>query len=63
MREDHRQLALSVEGAHPRDALEENAAERIDIGTIVDRAALDLLGRNVVDRSDEPTLARQAADG
>jgi hypothetical protein len=61
VREHDRQLALAVEGALPRETLEENAAERVDVGAPVDRAALDLLGRHVVDRADETALAGQAA--
>ena len=44
-------------------ALEEDAAERVDVGPTVDRAALDLLRWDVVDRADEATLGGQAADG
>ena len=51
-----------VERTHAGEALEEHAAERIDVGARVDRPALDLLGRDVVDRADEAAVARQAAD-
>ena len=63
VREDHRQLALAVERRGAGEALEEQAAERVDVGPAVDLAALDLLGRDVVDRADEAAIARQAADG
>ena len=59
--EDHRELALAVERPTPCEALEEDAAERVDVGAAVDVAALDLLGRDVVDRADEAAIRRQAA--
>jgi DNA-binding SARP family transcriptional activator len=46
----------------PRQALVEDAAKRVDVGAAVDRAALDLLGRDIVDRPDEAAVAREAAD-
>ena len=61
VREDDRELALAVERPLPGKALVEDAAERVDVGAAVDRAALDLLGRHVVDRADEAALAGQAA--
>ena len=39
------------------EALEEDAAERVDVGAASTGIALDLLGRDVVDRPDE--LARR----
>ena len=62
MREDDRQLAVAFERPLAGQELEEDAAERVDIGAAVDLAALDLLRRDVVDRPDEAALARQAAD-
>ena len=56
-----RELALAVERAPPREALEEDAAERVDVGSAVDVAALDLLRRDVVDRADEAAVRREAA--
>src|SRR5205823_6913252 len=47
----------------PGEALVENACERVEIRAAVDRAALDLLGRDVVDRADETAFAGEAADG
>src|SRR5205814_2805563 len=63
MREDDRELAVAVERALAREELEQHATERVDVGAAVDRPALDLLRGDVVDRSDEASLARQAADG
>src|SRR5262249_57822249 len=40
-----------------------DAAERVAVRGAVDRAALDLLGRHIVDRADEATLAGKAAHG
>ena len=48
-------------GRAPAEALEEDAAERVDVGAAVDVAALDLLGRDVVDGADEASVGRQAA--
>ena len=58
-----REVGLPLERTRPGEALIEHAAERIDIGAAVERATRDLLGRNVVDRSDEAALTRQAAHG
>ena len=63
MREHDRQFALAVERPLACEALKEDAAERVDIGAAVDRSALDLLRRDVIDRPDEAALAGQAADG
>src|SRR5262249_27994275 len=63
VREDDRQLTLAIERPLARKALVEHTAERVDICSPVDRAALDLLRRNVVDRPDEAALAGQAAHG
>ena len=60
--EDDRELALAVERPRSRQTLVEDAAERVDVGSAVDRSALDLLGRDVVDRADEASLPGQAAD-
>ena len=38
----------------------ENAAERVDVGAALDRLALDLLGRHVVDAAEELSRRRQA---
>ncbi len=61
MREDDRQLTLALEGPRAGDTLEEHAAEGIDIRTPVDPTTRDLLGRDVVDRSDEAPVAGEAA--
>ena len=61
MRENDRELALAVERAGTRQALEEDTTERVDVGTGVDPAALDLLRRDVVDRAHEASLPGEAA--
>ena len=63
MGEQHRQLGFAVEWACARQALEEDAAERVHIGPTVDLSALYLLRWDVVDGSDEATLGGQARDG
>ena len=60
--EDDRELGVPIEGAYTGEAFVEDAAERVLVGARVDRAALDLLGRHVVDRADEATIAGQARD-
>ena len=60
--EDDRELALAIERPLARQTLEKNASERVDVGARIDRSTLDLLGWDVVDGSDEATLARQTAD-
>ena len=55
------ELALAFERTATGEAGEEDAAERVDVGSCVERSALDLLGRDVVDRADEPPVAGQAA--
>src|SRR5439155_11120482 len=63
MREDDRELALTVERPLSGQAFEEDAAERVLIRAAVDRSTFDLLRRHIIDRADEAALARQAADG
>ena len=62
VREQRRQVALGLERADAGETLEEHTAEPVDVGAAIQRTALDLLGRDVVDRSDEPALGGQAAD-
>src|SRR4029079_9334153 len=62
MGEQHRQLRFAVVWACARQALEEDAAERVHIGPTVDLSALYLLRWDVVDGSDEATLGGQARD-
>ena len=63
-----RDVRLAVEGLLPGQALEEQAAERVDVGLWPDRLALDLLRRRVVERADEeagpgqPSFARLLRD-
>ena len=52
-------IAFAAKGDLPGQHLEQNHAERIDVGTVVDvRFALALLGRHVVGRSHHGTGAR-----
>src|SRR5215210_1537799 len=60
---DQREIARTLERTLSGQALEEDAAERVDIGPAVDHATRDLLGRNVVDRADKAAVTRQAPDG
>ena len=60
--EDDRELGVTLVRARPGQALVEDARERVLVGAPVDRAALDLLGRDVVDRADEAAVAGQARD-
>ena len=62
MGEHDRQLALALERPLAREALEQHAAERVDVDSSVDRLPADLLRRDVVDRADEPAVAGEAAD-
>jgi hypothetical protein len=62
VRIDRRDLALALERSLAGEALEEHAAERVDVRPRVDRRALDLLGRDVRDRADERPLPREAVD-
>ena len=48
-----------MERRRAREALVENAGERVDVGATVDRAALDLLRRGVLGRPDEAAGARR----
>src|SRR5579884_1498446 len=63
MRVHGREVAFAVKGLRAGQTLEENAAERIDVGEATDLLALDLLWGDVVDRADETALGRQARDG
>ena len=49
-------------GGSPGQALVEHAAERVDVGAAVDRLALDLLRREVVDGAEERPAAGEARD-
>ena len=48
-----RHVGLAIERLLARQALEEQAAERVDVRRRADRLALDLLRRGVVERADE----------
>ena len=49
-------IVVAGERRAPDDHLVEDAAQRIDVGTRIDRASFDLLGRHVLGRADD--LAR-----
>ena len=57
-----RQLALACERRLAGEALEEHAAQGVDVGPRVDRGPLDLLGGDVGDRADEVPVAGEARD-
>ena len=58
---DQCELALPFERPLSGQALVEHAAERVDVGTAVDIATVDLLGWDVVERPDQASVPRQAA--
>ena len=59
MLDDDRAEAFATEGDHPREHLEEDHAQRIDVGAVVDVGpTLALLGRHVVGRSHDGAGAR-----
>src|SRR5689334_1949625 len=60
MREHDGELALPLERLRSNQALEQDAAERVQVGTPVDLVSLDLLRRDVVDRANEAAIAREA---
>ena len=51
--EDHLDVVLALEGHRAGEAVEQDAAERVDVGPSIDLPALDLLGGHVRDRADE----------
>ena len=56
----HGDEAVAAEGQLPGQALVEHDAQRVDVGARVDRAAVGLLGREVVGAPDEHVGARDA---
>ena len=62
MREHDGELALPHERPLPGQALEEDAAEAVDVRASIDARALDLLRRDVVDGPDEAAVASEAAN-
>src|SRR5206468_9504468 len=60
MRLQDEEVALANERRMPGQAMEEDAAERVDVGASVDRQALNLLGRGIVDRPEEGARLRDA---
>ena len=61
VRPQHADLDIARVGSVPGQALEEQAPERVHVGALVDGIALDLLGRDVVDRPDELAGRREPA--
>jgi hypothetical protein len=61
VRPQHPDLEVSGVGRVTRQALEDHAAERVDVGPPVHGIALDVLGRHVVDRADQLTGCRESA--
>jgi hypothetical protein len=58
MRVDHRHVRRSHERHLAREAFEQHAAQRIDVGAPIHRIAADLLRRDVVDRPDHLVRGR-----
>ena len=61
MRMHDRQLRIPVEGGILGEALVQNAAERVDVGSRVDGLSFDLLGCRIVGRADEEAGLRRPA--
>ncbi len=59
MRLEHGELGVPCEGRPAGEAVEDHAAERVDVGARVDRASFDLLGRGVVGRPEEEAGPRR----
>ena len=57
------QLALPLERPRSDKALEEDAAERVQVGPSVDLVSVNLFRRDIVDRADEAAIAGEARDG
>src|SRR4029453_6722385 len=53
MRLQNRELGVAQVGRMPRETMESDTAERVDISPAVDRPALDLLGSAVVDGAEK----------
>ena len=58
-----RNLTLARERHPAGETFVEHTAERVDVGSLVDALALDLLRSRVVDGADEDSRARQATRG
>ena len=64
MRVDARDVGVARERNLAGQALIQHAAERIDVGTAVDRLSADALGRDVVDAADQlPALGQPLLAG
>ena len=60
--EELRHRAFGVRGLSPPDQhVHQDQAERVDVGTMIDRGALRLLGRHVLERADDRARHRAAA--
>ena len=57
----HRSVIVAAERQPPGEALVQHAPQRIDVGARAHRGALDLLGRDVVDRAEEVPGAGQGS--
>ena len=60
LRPHHGQVLVALEGRPAGQHLERRAGQGVQVGPAVDRTALDLLGRHVVDRAEELAGAGQA---
>ena len=62
VRPHDRVVAVSAERRHPSERFEEHTAERVDVDALVDRRqGADLLGSDVVDRSEKLTRRGESA--
>jgi hypothetical protein len=60
---DRRHLRRPSERNISHEAFEEQAAERVDVGTTVDLITADLLGGDVVERAEQRPVRRLTAIG
>jgi hypothetical protein len=63
MGEHDGEFALPLERLRSNKALEEDAAERVHVGSSVDLVSLNLFRRDVVDRAHEAAIASEARHG
>ena len=62
VRPQERDVGRARERRLPGQALVEDAAERVDVGALVERVAGDLLGRDVLERADDLARDRDARE-